>query len=133
MDGYLLISDKKVKMRKRILVIDDDEDILEILNIVFQENGYEIVISNTGEAASHIRVIQPDIVLLDVRIVGSAKSGPDICKEIKSQFETRHLPVMLVSGETDLAVIAKECGADSYVCKPFDVFDLIARVGKFLS
>jgi DNA-binding response OmpR family regulator len=120
-------------MGKRVLVIDDDEDILEILNIVFQENGYEIVLSNTGEAAEHIRVIQPDIVLLDVRIVGSAKSGPEICKEIKSQLETRHLPVMLVSGETDLAMIARECGADSYMSKPFDIFDLIAQVKEFLS
>lgn len=120
-------------MAKRILVIDDDEDILEILNIVFQENGYEIVLSNTGEAAEHIRVIQPDIVLLDVRIVGSAKSGPEICKEIKSQLETRHLPVMLVSGETDLAVLAEECGADSYVAKPFDIFDLLSHVKEFIS
>ncbi|EHQ26411.1 response regulator receiver domain-containing protein [Mucilaginibacter gracilis] len=120
-------------MGKRILVIDDDEDILEILNIVFQENGYETVISNTGEAAEHIRVIQPDIVLLDVRIVGSVKSGPEICREIKSQLETRHLPVMLVSGESDLAVLAKECGADAYIPKPFDIFDLLSHVKKHLS
>lgn len=83
-------------MGKRVLVIDDD--ILEILNVIFQENGYKIVLSNTGEAAEHIRVIQPDIVLLDVCIVGSVKSGPEICNEIKSQLETRYLPVMLVSG-----------------------------------
>lgn len=120
-------------MAKRVLIIDDDEDILEILNIIFQENGYEIVLSNTGEAAEHIRVIQPDIVLLDVRIVGSAKSGADICKEIKSQLETRHLPVMLVSGESDLAIIAQDCGADSYVTKPFDIFDLLSQVKDYLS
>ncbi|TFF37732.1 response regulator [Mucilaginibacter psychrotolerans] len=120
-------------MAKRILVIDDDEDILEILNIIFQENGYETVISNTSEAAEHIRVIQPDIVLLDVRIVGSAKNGPEICKEIKSQIETRHLPVMLVSAETDLAIIAQDCGADTYIAKPFDIFGLLSRVKEFLS
>ncbi len=120
-------------MAKRVLVIDDDEDILEILNVIFQESGYEIVISNTGEAAEHIRIIQPDIVLLDVRIIGSAKSGPEICKEIKSQLETRHLPVMLVSGESDLAIIAQECGADSYVAKPFDIFDLLSKVEDYLS
>ena len=119
-------------MAKKVLVIDDDEDILEILNIIFQENGYEIVLSNTGEAAGHIRLIQPDLVLLDVRIVGSAKSGPEICKEIKSQQETRHLPVMLVSGETDLAIIAEKCGADAYVAKPFDIFDLLAQVKELL-
>ncbi|SEN00819.1 Response regulator receiver domain-containing protein [Mucilaginibacter gossypiicola] len=120
-------------MGKRVLVIDDDEDILEILNIVFQENGYDIVLSNTGEAAEHIRVIQPDIVLLDVRIVGSAKSGPEICKEIKSQLATRHLPVLLISAETDLAMLAQECGADAYVAKPFDIFHLLSHVKDFIS
>ena len=120
-------------MAKRILVIDDDEDILEILNMIFKENGYDIVSSNTGEAAEHIKVIQPDMVLLDVRIVGSAKDGPEICREIKSQLETRHLPVMLVSGETDLAVIAQECGADAYMAKPFDIFELLSHVKEYLS
>lgn len=130
---FVLYNEIIVKMAKRVLVIDDDEDILEILNVIFQENGYDIVLSNTGEAAEHIRVIQPDIVLLDVRIVGSAKSGIEICREIKSQLETRHLPVMLVSGESDLAVIAQDCGADSYVAKPFDIFDLLSQVKDFLS
>ena len=120
-------------MAKRILVIDDDEDILEILNLIFQENGYEIVLSNTGEAAAHIKVIQPDMVLLDVRIVGSAKDGPQICREIKSQLETRHLPVILVSAETDLAVIAEECGANAYIAKPFDIFELLSQVKVYLS
>ena len=120
-------------MAKRVLVIDDDEDILNILNIVFQESGYDIVISNTGEAAEHLLIIQPDVVLLDVRIVGSVKDGPEICREIKSQLETRHLPVMLVSAESDLQVIAEECGADAYIAKPFDIYDLLARVKEYVS
>ncbi|RYF20937.1 MAG: response regulator [Flavobacteriales bacterium] len=120
-------------MVKRVLVIDDDEDILEILHIIFQESGYDIVLSNTGDAAEHIRVIHPDIVLLDVRITGSAKSGADICRAIKSNYETKDLPVMLVSGESDLRVIARECGADAYVAKPFDIFELLGQVKELLS
>jgi DNA-binding response OmpR family regulator len=119
-------------MGKRVLVIDDDEDILEILNVIFQETGYDIVMSNTGEAAEHLQVIQPDLVLLDVRIVGSAKDGPAICREIKAQLETRHLPVMLVSAESDLSIIAQECGADSYLAKPFDIYELLAQVKEYL-
>jgi len=132
--GPLFVSSHStITMAKRILVIDDDDDILEILNIVFQENGYEIVLSNSGEAAEHIRVINPDIVLLDVRIVGSPKTGAEICKEIKSQYDIKHLPVMLISAETDLSIIAGECGADAYIAKPFDIFDLISQVKEFLS
>ena len=120
-------------MGKRVLVIDDDEDILEILNLVFLESGYDIVTSNTSDAADDIKVIQPDIVLLDVRITGSPKDGPDICREIKAQLATRHLPVMLVSGETDLKLIAQECGADAYIAKPFDIFELLSQVEECLS
>lgn len=120
-------------MSKRILVIDDDEDILEILNIIFRESGYEVILSNTGEAAGHIRVIHPDLILLDVRIAGSAKSGADICREIKSSYETKELPVMLVSAETDLHLIARDCAADAYLRKPFDIYDLLIRVKEYLS
>src|ERR1700761_2762753 len=108
-------------MTKRILVIDDDEDILEILNIVFQEEGYNVVISNTVEAAEQINIIHPDIILLDVRIEGSAKNGAEICAEIKSKYKDRNLPVILVSGESDLALLAGECGADKFIPKPFDI------------
>lgn len=120
-------------MSKRILVIDDDEDILEILNIIFQESGYDVILSNTGEAARHIKVIHPDLILLDVRIVGSDKSGPEICREIKANYETKDLPVMLVSAETDLHLIARECSADAYLSKPFDIYDLLIRVKEYLS
>lgn len=115
------------------MVIKDDEDILGLLNIIFQEIGYNIVTSNTGEAAEHIRIIRPDIILLDVRIEGSTKNGPEICKEIKSQLEKRQLPVMSVSAESDLSVIAEEFGADAFIRKPFDIFELLAKVEECLA
>lgn len=117
---------------KRILVIDDDEDILAILNIVFQEEGYEIVLSNTGEAAFELQLIHPDLILLDVRISGFFKSGADICRELKSNEKTRNIPVLLLSAEDDLADIASGCGADYFISKPFDVFDILMRVKEFL-
>ncbi len=120
-------------MSKRILVIDDDEDILDILHIIFRESGYEVILSNTGEAAGHIAVIRPDLVLLDVRIKGSAQTGAEICRAIKANYDTEHLPVMLVSAETDLDLVARDCAADAYVHKPFDIFELLMRVKEFLS
>jgi two-component system response regulator VicR len=120
-------------MAKRILVIDDDEDILEILNIIFQDEGYDVIISNTAEAANHIHEIHPDIVLLDVRITGSLKTGAEICEEIRLQYRAEELPVILVSAETDIAVLALHCGADAYVAKPFDIYDLIITVKECLS
>jgi two-component system response regulator VicR len=119
-------------MAKRILVIDDDEDLLEIFNIVFQEEGYDVVISNTGEAAEHIQIIHPDLILLDVRIVGSAKNGAEICAEIKSQYREKAPPVILVSGESDLAILANECGADTFISKPFDIIDMMMEIKSYL-
>jgi len=120
-------------MGKRILVIDDDKDILELLNIIFQESGYEVILSNTMEAAEHITVIHPDLILLDVHIAGSFKTGADICREIKLNYETTHLPVMLVSAETDLHMIARDCGADLFLAKPFDIYELLISVKQYLS
>jgi two-component system response regulator VicR len=119
-------------MNKRILIIDDDEDILDILDTIFRDEGFEVIISNTGEAASHIHVIHPDIILLDVRIEGSAKRGDEICAEIKSQYPGSSLPVVLVSAETNLAMLANDCGADFYIKKPFDIYDIISQVKKRL-
>ena len=118
-------------MSKRILVIDDDEDILEILNIVFQEEGYDVVLSNTGEAAKHIQVIHPDLILLDVRIEGSSKRGNEICAELKEHYKEK-MPIILVSAESDLALLANECGADYYFNKPFDIYQVLTQVQKFL-
>ena len=119
-------------MSKRILVIDDDEDILEILDIVLKEDGYDVILSNTGEAAEHIRVIHPDLILLDVRIEGSAKTGVEICAELKKEYAAEKLPVVLISAETDLAVLANECGADHYITKPFDLFQLLIQIHNLL-
>ena len=117
-------------MNKRILIIDDDEDILDILHIIFREEGYNVVVSNTGDAANQIHVINPDLILLDVRIEGSVKQGNDICLEIKGQYEFKDIPVVLVSAETNLAMLANECGADFYIRKPFDIYELLTEVKR---
>ena len=120
-------------MPKRILIIDDDEDILEILNIVFQGEGFEVIVSNTGETARHLDVIHPDLVLLDVRIAGYEKRGNEICAEIKKQHPFQTIPVILVSAESDIDRLASGCGANGYIKKPFDVEELSRTVKELLT
>ncbi|MBL4676667.1 MAG: response regulator [Mucilaginibacter sp.] len=120
-------------MKKRILIIDDDEEILDILNVIFREEGFDVIVSNTGEAADHINVIHPDIILLDVRINGSPKRGDEICAEIKAKYPSQQYPVVLVSAETNLDVLANDCGADFYIRKPFDIYDLLFQVSRHLA
>lgn len=115
-------------MAKLILIIEDDPDILEILGIIFQEEGFDIVSKRNGMSADEIGLLHPDLVLLDVRISGFEKTGAQICSELKKYTETKSLPVMLISAETNLADIAYSCGANAHVTKPFEINSLVEKV-----
>ena len=115
-------------MPKRILIIEDDPDILEILNIIFKEEGYEVFLSDDGREVSAINEIKPDLILLDIRLKNSGQNGTSICARLKSDSETKKLPVILVSTEANLSALSKECGADAYIHKPFDIAYLSSKV-----
>lgn len=117
---------------KRILIIDDDPDILDVLNIVFQDEGYNVVISNTSQILDDILEIAPDLILLDVHIPTSPKNGDVICTELKAGIATQELPVILVSGESDIKQICADCGANGYVRKPYDLDFLSGKVREML-
>jgi two-component system response regulator VicR len=108
-------------MTKRLLIIDDDKDMLEMLNIVFQESDLDVVLSEKGMAADEIEVIHPDLILLDVQIKGYTRTGDEICKEIKARSGLDQVPVFLISSEPDLNLLAIECKADGFFSKPFNV------------
>ena len=119
-------------MKKRILVIDDDEDILEILDILFVDEGYEVVLLNTGTTAEEVQLIHPDVILLDVRIKGFNKTGDQICNDIKSFNTTKNIPVILLSAEFNVSELAQECGANGYMRKLFNVNELVNQVNQIL-
>jgi two-component system response regulator VicR len=120
-------------MPKKILVIDDDPDILEILDIIFKQEGYDVILSETGQEPELIQEIGPDIVLLDIRLKGSNTNGGEICARIKSRPETSHLPVIMLSSEDNLKEVSDECGANAYISKPFKVSQLINKVNELLA
>ena len=120
-------------MSKRILVIDDDEDILAIMDIIFEEEGYQTILYNTGATAQQIKLLAPDIILLDVRISGFHKTGAEICAEIREETELSSIPILLVSAEVDVDRLAKSCGANGYVNKPFDINGLLSTVKEFIT
>ncbi|RZJ75691.1 MAG: response regulator [Flavobacterium sp.] len=120
-------------MAKRILVIDDDQDILSILDLLLAEQGYEAILQNTGTTANEVKLIGPDLILLDVRIVGFYKTGDEICAEIKREPELNDIPILLFSAEPDVHQRATSCGANGYVNKPFDIDRLLEKVEKFIS
>lgn len=114
-----------------ILVVDDDPDLLEILNVKLQAEGFTPVLSLNGE---HVREIitqqRPDLVLLDLHMKGV--HGGDICKEIKVNAETASIPVVIFSSNNNIREIAESCGADAFIPKPFDYHTFKDIVGRFI-
>ena len=118
---------------KRILIIEDDPDILDLLNIIFEDEGYEIFSFNRGTTVENIHLLSPDLILLDVRIVGFEKTGDQLCSELKSVAETQNMPIILLSAENNLSSIASKCGANNFLAKPFEIKVLLNAVKEFLA
>lgn len=115
-------------MAKRIVIIEDDPNILELLVYLFENEGYHIFSFSQSQTAKHIQTLLPDVILLDVNLVRSVSQGNNVCTELKALLATSRLPVMLLSAERNLSVIAAQCQADSFLCKPFDIDELVEKV-----
>jgi DNA-binding response OmpR family regulator len=120
-------------MSKKILILDDDPDILEVLSLLLVDNGYQVCALSCGQTIfNNIKDFQPDLILMDVMLAGM--DGRAICKEMKENHLTYLLPVILISGTHDLAVSLHLPGApNDFVAKPFDIDYLLARIEKQLA
>lgn len=118
-------------MNKKILVIDDDVDILDIVCIVLEDNGYDTIKSSTVDILAEIDIINPDLIILDNSI--GAVSGSEICKKLKSTSTYENIPVILCSAAEELEKLSKGCGADCFLSKPFDLNELDTMVSKALT
>ena len=113
-------------MNKRIIVLEDEKDILELMEIALEEEGYEVVAINHHEPLEYIIEFEPELILLDIRLPNGY--GHILCHDLKANRETSRIPVILVSGADNLAKIAEECKADDYLAKPFNIDDLLRCV-----
>jgi DNA-binding response OmpR family regulator len=120
-------------MSKKILILDDDPDILEILSLLLADHGYEVRPLSCGDTVfEDIKDFLPDLILMDVVLAGM--DGRSICKDIKENQLTYFVPVILISGTHDLADSLYLPGApNDFVAKPFDIDDLLAKIEKQLA
>ncbi|UEG52489.1 response regulator [Mucilaginibacter daejeonensis] len=118
-------------IRKKILVVDDDPDILEIMTIVLRSANYEVLaVDNGHHVADLVQQFAPNVILLDVML--GDLDGRDICKALKNTPQTANLPVIIVSATHGLHTAhEKRCGADQYISKPFDIAHLKQQVHQF--
>lgn len=119
--------------REKILVVEDEEDIAELIEYNLLKNGYEVhVVSSGEEAMPSVRKVKPDLVLLDLMLPGI--DGLEVCRRLKGDVSTRDIPVIMVTarGDEEDVVAGLELGADDYVLKPFSPKVLAARIGAVL-
>ncbi len=120
-------------MAIKILIVDDDPDIRDVLKLTLAEENYEILEAGDGEEA--LKVIhdnQPDLILLDYKI--PKIDGREVCRRIKNDLLLRHLPIIMVTGKGEIKdkVDGIDAGADDYVVKPFEPKELMARIRMIL-
>lgn len=118
---------------KRVLVIEDDKDIVELVRYNLDKDGYQVVASGDGASGlAQIRRMPPDLLILDLML--PKMSGLDVCKEVRKDINLNRLPILILTakGEEADRVVGLELGADDYVTKPFSPRELAARVKALL-
>src|SRR5688500_14433616 len=122
------MSDTMIK--KKILIIEDDESVQKVLKLIFEKAGYDIEMSATGQSIYHERKLWPDLFLLDKHLQGY--DGLEICRYLKSNKETRNIPIIMLSATPGIEPLAFDAGADSFMEKPFNSSLLVTKVAEYL-
>ena len=118
--------------QKKILIVDDEPDILEFLQIIFEEAGFLVVTTEKGDYLEKLNSGSlPDLILLDMLLSG--KDGREIVKRLKREKRTKHIPVIMFSAHPSAAKTALEAGADDFVEKPFDIEVLLEKIQRLIS
>lgn len=115
---------------KKVLIVDDDKHISELLKLYFEKDGFEVTSCYTGDAVMPmVRAVNPDVIILDLMLPGM--SGFDIMRQLRRESD---VPVLMLTARSDTLdkIIGLELGADDYILKPFDPKELLARVKAVL-
>lgn len=113
---------------RRILAVDDDKDILEVLQFILEDSGYEVETLSDGHYLfEKIKAHAPDLILLDIML--GNMDGRELCRDVKTKIETHNIPIILVSASHDVSATLKQVGApDAFIAKPFDINELLDAI-----
>jgi DNA-binding response OmpR family regulator len=118
-------------MAEKILVVDDEKEIRDLLSIYLMEDGYEVIAASNGqEAISLAQAELPQVILMDVKMPGI--DGVETCKRLKEEERTKSIPIIMVTAYQDRDVEAYLEGADDFVNKPFDKTEITFRVRSMM-
>ncbi|MBP3332783.1 MAG: response regulator transcription factor, partial [Clostridia bacterium] len=117
-------------MGTKLLIIEDDSNIAELIKVYLTKEGYETKIASDGvEAVNFFKMFEPDLVLLDIML--PRKDGWQVCREIR-EISTKPIIMVTAKGEVFDKVLGLELGADDFIVKPFDMKELSARIKAVL-
>src|SRR5437870_4447469 len=113
-----------------ILIVEDDPQVARLIALVLERHGDKSEIVSDGRTAlRRAKELQPSIIFADLTLKGMG--GDALCSAVRAQAETKSIPFIIVSGDSDLAAKARSCGADDYMGKPFEFEDLVRLVEKY--
>ena len=116
-------------MKKKVLVVDDNIDIVEPISLLLKMQGYVVDATTKGEQIyKKVEESKPDVILLDILMSGS--DGRTICKTLKNNNATKYIPIILMSAHPGVGKDIKDCHADGFIAKPFETKDLLQVVKK---
>ena len=121
-------------MTKKILIVDDEKDIVETLKFILESEGYDCVVAYDGEEAlSLAKNENPDLIVLDVML--PKINGYKVCRLLKFDSKYKHIPILMVTARTQAEdkIIGEETGANEYITKPFDIETITTLVKQYLS
>ena len=115
----------------RILIVDDNNDILWVVEIILKRYGFDVISTLKGEEVlSKTMEFRPDLILLDVFLSGV--DGIDVCNNLKADPRTKDIPVIMISAHTNFKEIQKFCKADDFIAKPFDANELVRKIKHYI-
>ena len=118
-------------MPKKILILDDNEDILDMMKVALEDEGHEVeCISNTDDIYKTIELIKPNLLIVDYILSGN--NGGEFCHQVKTNPSTAHIPVIMVSGHQRVLESLGNYGADVFIAKPFSLEDIVNNVNDCL-
>jgi CheY-like chemotaxis protein len=126
----ILFIPKNILVKKKILITDDDEGVRDIFKLIFERAGYDVNIYEEAVSILKNDFTNPDLFLLDRQLSG--QDGLKVCKFLKSQPATKHIPVIIVSATPGIGELAQQAGADDFIEKPFQIKDLLEVVEKWI-
>lgn len=128
--GGFQIKERMEKMEKRILVVDDEQDILILVQRILEDEGYYVQTSLDGQCFQNLQEDLPDLILLDIML--GSEDGRKLCAQLKQREETRHIPVILCSAYFSGDIVTFLAGASTFLPKPFEIDDLINTVARYI-